>query len=125
MRAVDPRVVIYPVGYLNRFRRPHLDVQERYLRNGSHIYRTDRDGALTVNFANGKIRVTPHRATYRRYWQTPLIDDPVPDVDGYYNINNNNKLQCNLVHADVCNHILITIQIVNEKPISWSKWPIC
>jgi competence protein ComEC len=83
VRAVDPRVVIYPVGYLNRFRHPHLDVQERYLRNGSHIYRTDRDGALTVNFANGKIRVTPHRATYRRYWQTPLIDDPVPDVDEY------------------------------------------
>jgi len=81
--AVDPRIVIYPVGYRNRFGHPHVDVQERYLRHGSNIYRTDRDGALTAHFANGKINVTPHRATYRRYWQAPLVNDPVPDVEEY------------------------------------------
>jgi competence protein ComEC len=81
--AVDPRIVIYPVGYRNRFGHPHVDVQERYLRHGSNIYRSDRDGALTVHFANGKINVTPHRATYRRYWQTPLVNDPAPDAEEY------------------------------------------
>ena len=82
IRAVDPRIVIYPIGYRNRFRHPHADVEERYLRHGSHIYRTDRDGALTLHFgASEKVKVTPHRATYRRYWQTPMVGDAVPDPD--------------------------------------------
>ncbi len=82
VRAVDPRIAIYPVGYRNRFGHPQADVEERYLRQGSHVYRTDRDGALTLHFGIGDaIRVTPHRATYRRYWQTPLVGDAVPDPD--------------------------------------------
>lgn len=82
VRAVDPRIVIYPVGYRNRFGHPHVDVAERYLRQGSHIYRTDRDGAIDLHLGAGStIKVTPYRATYRRYWQTPLIGDAVPDPD--------------------------------------------
>ncbi len=82
VNAVDPRIVIYPIGYRNRFRHPHSDVEERYLRQGSHVYRTDRDGALTLHFgARDAIRVTPHRATYKRYWQTPMAGDAVPDPD--------------------------------------------
>ncbi len=82
VRAVDPRIVIYPVGYRNRFRHPHVDVEERYLRQGSHVYRTDRDGALTLHFgASDAIKVTPYRATYRRYWQTPLVGDEVPEPE--------------------------------------------
>ena len=82
VQAVDPRIVIYPVGYRNRFNHPHVDVEERYLRQGSHVYRTDRDGALTLHFgATDAIKVTPHRAIYRRYWQTPMVGDAVPDPD--------------------------------------------
>jgi len=29
--------------------------------------------------ADGAISVIPYRALYRRYWQTPMIGDPVPD----------------------------------------------
>ena len=82
VRTVDPRIVIYPVGYRNRFNHPHVDVEERYLRQGSHVYRTDRDGALTLHFGAGDaIKVTPYRATYRRYWQTPMVGDAVPDPE--------------------------------------------
>ncbi|MEQ1773651.1 MAG: DNA internalization-related competence protein ComEC/Rec2 [Burkholderiales bacterium] len=82
VQAVDPRIVIYPVGYRNRFNHPHIDVEERYLRQGSHVYRTDRDGALTLHFgASDAIKVTPHRAAYRRYWQTPMVGDAVPDAE--------------------------------------------
>lgn len=82
VRAVDPRIVIYPVGYRNRFGHPHVDVEERYLRQGSHIYRSDRDGAVTLHMGAGEtIKVTPYRATYRRYWQSGLENDAVPDVD--------------------------------------------
>ncbi len=82
VQAVDPRIVIYPVGYRNRFGHPHVDVEERYLRQGSHVYRSDRDGAVTLNMGVSEtIKVTPHRATYRRYWQTPMVGDAVPDGD--------------------------------------------
>jgi len=82
VRAVDPRIAIYPIGYRNRFGHPHVDVQARYLLAGAHVYRTDRDGAVTLLMGAGEtIRVTPHRANYRRYWQNALADDPVPDPD--------------------------------------------
>ena len=80
--AVDPRIVIYPIGYRNRFRHPHADVEARYLRHGSHVYRTDRDGALTLHFgASDAVKVTPYRASYRRYWQTPMVGNLVPDPE--------------------------------------------
>jgi len=80
VRAVEPRIVVFPVGYRNRFGHPHREVIRRYRDVGTGVYRTDRDGAVAISIrAEGLISVTPHRALYRRYWQTPLIGDPVPD----------------------------------------------
>jgi competence protein ComEC len=80
VRAVRPRVVVFPVGYRNRFGHPHQEVVRRYLDEGARIYRTDRDGAVAMTIqSDGAISVTPYRALYRRYWQTQLTGDPVPD----------------------------------------------
>jgi competence protein ComEC len=80
VRAVRPRVVIFPVGYRNRFGHPHQEVVRRYADEGTRIYRTDRDGAVAMMIrSEGAISVTPYRALYRRYWQTELTGDPVPD----------------------------------------------
>ncbi|HWU84206.1 MAG TPA: ComEC/Rec2 family competence protein, partial [Rhodocyclaceae bacterium] len=65
--AVDPRSVLIPVGYLNRFRHPHPAVLERYA--GRAVYRSDRDGALTVEYSAAGMQVTSTRAADRRYWQ--------------------------------------------------------
>lgn len=82
VRAVEPRIVIFPVGYRNRFGHPHPDVIRRYLEEGARAYRTDRDGAVAISIrSEGSISVTPYRALYRRYWQTPIIGDPVPDPE--------------------------------------------
>ena len=85
--AVGPRIVVFPVGYRNRFGHPHREVARRYAERGVRIYRTDRDGAVTITIpANGAISVAPYRALYRRYWQTPLIGDPVPDPEEFRGI---------------------------------------
>ncbi len=76
--------MIFPVGYRNRFGHPHEDAAARYRGLGSRIYRTDRDGALTVRFeTGGAISIEPYRAVYRRYWQTIMVDDPVADIEGF------------------------------------------
>ena len=49
LQAVNPRLVVFPVGYRNRFGHPHRQVVERYETLGSRMYRTDRDGAVTLD----------------------------------------------------------------------------
>lgn len=65
--AVDAPRAIIPVGYRNRFRHPHPAVLERY--RDVELYRTDRDGAVTVGYSADGIAITSARAAYRRYWQ--------------------------------------------------------
>jgi competence protein ComEC len=83
VRAVAPRVVVFPVGYRNPSGHPHPEVVQRYRGAGARIFRTDRDGAVTIAIpSGGSISVTPYRALYRRYWQTSLEGNPVPDPGG-------------------------------------------
>lgn len=84
VQAVSPRIVVFPVGYRNRFGHPHREVVERYRNIGTRVYRTDRDGAVTISIRpEGTISVTSYRAFYRRYWQTVLEGDPAPDPEEF------------------------------------------
>jgi len=47
LEKVKPRVVVFSVGLPNRF--PHRDVIRQYRELGCEIYRTDRDGAITIS----------------------------------------------------------------------------
>jgi competence protein ComEC len=84
VQAVAPRIVVFPVGYRNRFGHPHGEVLTRYEDAGARIYRTDRDGAIILSVDSERgISVTPFRAVYKRYWQAPLVGDPVPDPEEF------------------------------------------
>ncbi|MCC6658720.1 MAG: DNA internalization-related competence protein ComEC/Rec2, partial [Rhodocyclaceae bacterium] len=65
--AVGARTVIFPAGYRNRFRHPNAEVLRRHEATGARLARTDRDGAVTVDFAVPR-RLTFEREARRRYW---------------------------------------------------------
>ncbi len=76
--ALAPSVTIFTTGYLNRFGHPKPLIVERYQTLNSLMYRSDYDGALTLDFKAGtypnlnsepNISITSWRTQNRRYWQ--------------------------------------------------------
>ena len=68
LAAVHPSVVVVPVGYRNRFGHPNGEVLGRYFALESEIFRTDRDGAVTVLLSGDALQVKNERLLRRRYW---------------------------------------------------------
>ncbi|SEP26829.1 ComEC/Rec2 family competence protein [Nitrosovibrio sp. Nv6] len=69
VRRVNPGLVIFTVGYRNRFGHPKDDVVERYRAVGSRLLRSDIDGAILLRFEDNDLSVETSRALRRRYWQ--------------------------------------------------------
>jgi competence protein ComEC len=59
IRAVSSRYAVISAGKNNVFSHPHPDVLERYLSAGTTIFRTDRDGAVSIDSDGQSLRVTP------------------------------------------------------------------
>jgi competence protein ComEC len=57
--------MVIAVGYRNRFGHPNAGVLERL---GAPVFRTDRDGAITVALAGGTVEIAGERRRRRRYW---------------------------------------------------------
>jgi competence protein ComEC len=70
--ALQPSAVAFTAGYRNRFGHPKAEVMERYRVRDVDMLRSDRDGALLVDFAHGRMTVTRWRQAERRYWRDPL-----------------------------------------------------
>ncbi len=76
VEEVNPRAVVFTSGYLNRFGHPHPTVLQRYENVGSRVYRSDRDGAVIIDFAaESAIEITRWRQYARRYWHQDFTDD--------------------------------------------------
>jgi competence protein ComEC len=69
IEAVGAREVVIPVGYRNRFGHPKADVVERYEATGVGVWRTDRDGAVTIRLARTGVDIEAWRQVRQRYWQ--------------------------------------------------------
>ena len=68
--AVQPRMVLFPVGYRNRYRHPNQDIMRRYESRGSRSYDTGKDGAVLIKVNQSDIAVTVWRREARRFWHT-------------------------------------------------------
>ncbi|MCP3103195.1 DNA internalization-related competence protein ComEC/Rec2 [Myxococcus sp. K15C18031901] len=62
LEETRPRHVIFCVGRRNRFGFPHPEVEARYRAQGSECWRTDVDGAVTVESDGRDVRLVPHLA---------------------------------------------------------------
>ena len=49
LKAVTPKTVLISVGAGNDYGHPHQNIMKRYQKQGYDIYRTDRDGTITVH----------------------------------------------------------------------------
>ncbi len=79
LAAVAPRHVIVQAGYRNRFRHPSAKVVSRYREAGIALLRSDRDGAITIEYAPGRAeRIARSRIDDRRYWRVRVDDARVP-----------------------------------------------
>ena len=76
LQQVQPKTVIFTVGYRNPFGHPKAEVVKRYKTLGSKIYRSDLDGALTLDFDSRGATAQPYRAQHRRYWQSLPSAEP-------------------------------------------------
>tara|TARA_B100000315_G_scaffold158829_1_gene147408 strand:- start:12872 stop:14557 length:1686 start_codon:yes stop_codon:yes gene_type:complete len=57
INAVKPKVAIISAGFLNSFQHPAKKVIERYEKYSTKIYRTDRDGAITITTDGVKYKI--------------------------------------------------------------------
>jgi competence protein ComEC len=67
LRAVDPQLALFQVGYRNRYRHPKQEVFDRYGALGITRLRTDASGAVMLRFGP-QIEVTEYRTEHGRYW---------------------------------------------------------
>jgi competence protein ComEC len=68
VHAVHPRYAIFTVGYRNRFGHPRAEVVQRYRAIGSRSFRSDEDGALSIDIDRDNFGIAPYRKEHRRYW---------------------------------------------------------
>ncbi|PFH11601.1 competence protein ComEC [Collimonas sp. PA-H2] len=67
LAQVDPQIVLFQVGYRNRFHHPKQQVVARYQERGTEGFRNDEGGAILLKFGDG-VAVDTYRNQRRRYW---------------------------------------------------------
>lgn len=65
---VDPQLVLFSVGYRNRYGFPHPSVVARYRQRGVEMLRTDETGALQLELGRGRMDPSGWRRLERKIW---------------------------------------------------------
>jgi competence protein ComEC len=61
IEAVHPRIAVMSLGYLNQFHFPAPEVVARYETDGITVLRTDENGEIDVDAAEGVMQVSTYR----------------------------------------------------------------
>ncbi|HMN81905.1 MAG TPA: hypothetical protein PKA20_18550, partial [Burkholderiaceae bacterium] len=73
LRAVDPSIAVFQVGYRNRFRHPDAQVLARYQGTRARLLRSDAHGAIRIVLkAPAEPSVWRSRIDEPRYWRVPV-----------------------------------------------------
>ncbi|MGB7194953.1 MAG: DNA internalization-related competence protein ComEC/Rec2 [Collimonas pratensis] len=67
LEEVDPKIVLFQVGYRNRFHHPKQQVAARYQERAVAGFRNDEGGAILLRFGDN-VAVDTYRNQHRRYW---------------------------------------------------------
>ncbi|MCW9025561.1 MAG: DNA internalization-related competence protein ComEC/Rec2 [Gammaproteobacteria bacterium] len=73
--AVEPEYVLFPAGYLNRYRFPHNKVVERYAEAGVKMRTIAETGAMQIRLGSSDqpLSLEHYRKKSRRYWHTSRL----------------------------------------------------
>jgi competence protein ComEC len=68
---IRPQLVLFAVGYRNRFGFPKREVMRRYERTGAELMSTSEHGAISIRFEAGKpLEAASWRVEARRLWHS-------------------------------------------------------
>jgi competence protein ComEC len=80
IRALHPRVAIVSVGRANRFGHPVPAVLDRYREAGAEVFRTDRDGAVTVDTDGYSLDVHTFNGRHISWFSTSSLHEATKDT---------------------------------------------
>ena len=69
VEQVRPSVVVFNVGYRNRFNHPHPQVVARFREANARILRSDTSGLIQLAFGEAGVTASEYYPSHRRYWQ--------------------------------------------------------
>jgi competence protein ComEC len=67
--ATRPKLVVFTLGYRNRYGHPHPQVLARFREVGARMLRSDSGGLIRIDFGKAGVEASQYRPTHRRYWQ--------------------------------------------------------
>ena len=80
LERVNPKLILIPAGYQNRFGFPHRQVTERYRQLGIPWLNTAEQGAISLRIGTESLQPTAERVKRQRYWRTPVANRQ--NIDG-------------------------------------------
>jgi len=84
LRAVDPQLALFPVGYRNRYGFPRPEVLARYHALGVRTLDSAGSGAIALRLgARDGLQVRRHRQHHRRYWHWRGVPE-IPASSGVF-----------------------------------------
>ncbi len=68
LKQVQPKIILIPAGYKNRFSFPHSEVLDRYRQIHANWMTTAEKGAITIQFKNNLLKIKSERTENSKYW---------------------------------------------------------